>query len=62
VPTLVIWGENDGIVTQDYGRKLCRSLPDARFELISQAGHYPQLERPDQVVHSIERFARAEVL
>jgi pimeloyl-ACP methyl ester carboxylesterase len=24
VPTLVIWGENDGIVTPDYGRRLCR--------------------------------------
>lgn len=62
VPASVIWGENDRIVTQDYGRKLCRSLPDARFEAIPQAGHYPQLERPDRVAHSIERFARAEVL
>jgi pimeloyl-ACP methyl ester carboxylesterase len=62
IPALVIWGENDGIVTQDYGRKLCRSLPDARFEAIPQAGHYPQLERPDQVADAIERFARAEVL
>jgi pimeloyl-ACP methyl ester carboxylesterase len=62
VPTLVIWGENDGIVIPDYGRKLCRSLPDARFEPIPQAGHYPQLERPDRVAASIERFARAEVL
>jgi pimeloyl-ACP methyl ester carboxylesterase len=62
VPTLVVWGENDGIVTPDYGRKLCRSLPDARFEPIPQAGHYPQLERPDEVADAIERFARAEVL
>jgi len=62
VPALVIWGENDGIVTQDYGRKLCRSLPEARFEPIPQAGHYPQIERPDQVADAIERFARAEVL
>ncbi|HEX3523627.1 MAG TPA: alpha/beta hydrolase [Stellaceae bacterium] len=62
VPALVIWGENDGVVTPDYGRKLCRSLPDARFEPIPQAGHYPQLERPDLVANSIERFARAEVL
>src|SRR6266403_5238671 len=27
VPALVVWGENDGIVTPDYGRQLCRSLP-----------------------------------
>ena len=62
VPALVIWGENDGIVTQDYGRQLCRSLPSARFEPIPQTGHYPHLERPEQVADTIERFARAEVL
>jgi pimeloyl-ACP methyl ester carboxylesterase len=61
VPSLVIWGENDGIVTPDYGRKLCRSLPHARFESIGQAGHYPQIERPDEVVDMIGRFARPEV-
>ncbi|MBV8935670.1 MAG: alpha/beta hydrolase, partial [Alphaproteobacteria bacterium] len=62
VPSLVIWGENDGIVAPDYGRKLCRSLPDAHLEPISQAGHYPQIERPNEVADAIERFARAEVL
>jgi len=58
----VIWGENDGIVTQDYGHKLCRSLPNSRFEAIREAGHYPQIERPDEVADAIGRFARAEVL
>jgi pimeloyl-ACP methyl ester carboxylesterase len=61
VPTLVLWGENDGIVQRDYGEKLCRALPDCRFATIHQAGHYPQIERPDEVVDAIEDFARAEV-
>jgi pimeloyl-ACP methyl ester carboxylesterase len=60
VPTLVIWGQSDGIVSPDYGEKLCQSLPDARFELIPEAGHYPQIERPETVAAAIERFARAE--
>jgi pimeloyl-ACP methyl ester carboxylesterase len=62
VPALVIWGENDGIVLPDYGQKLCRSLPDARFEAIREAGHYPQIERPAEVADAIGRFARAEAL
>jgi pimeloyl-ACP methyl ester carboxylesterase len=62
VPALVLWGDSDGIVAPDYGQKLCRSLPSARFELIHQAGHYPQIERPGEVADAIERFARAEVL
>jgi pimeloyl-ACP methyl ester carboxylesterase len=61
-PTLVVWGEHDGIVAPAYGEKLTRSLPHARFELIREAGHYPQIERPDEVADAIEGFARAEVL
>ena len=61
VPTLVVWGESDGIVPPDYGDKLCRALPAGRFELIPAAGHYPQIERPDAVADAIERFAHAEV-
>lgn len=60
VPTLVIWGEDDGIVAPDYGDKLCRSLPDARFAHIGEAGHYPQIERPGEVADAIEGFVRAE--
>lgn len=62
VPTLAIWGDSDGIVAPGYGQQLCRSLPNARFELIGEAGHYPQIERPDEVADAINRFARAEVL
>ena len=61
VPSLVIWGQGDRIVSPDYGEKLWRSLPDARFELIPEAGHYPQIERPEAVADAIEQFARAEV-
>jgi pimeloyl-ACP methyl ester carboxylesterase len=62
VPALVIWGESDGIVAPDYGEKLSLSLPNARFELIARAGHYPHTERPGEVAEAIGRFARAEVL
>jgi pimeloyl-ACP methyl ester carboxylesterase len=60
-PTLVIWGESDGIVGPDYGERLCRSLPDARLALIGEAGHYPQIELPGAVAEAIEDFAQAEV-
>jgi len=60
LPALVLWGERDGIVSPDYGEQLCRSLPQARYEPIAEAGHYPQIERPDAVADAIERFAHAE--
>jgi pimeloyl-ACP methyl ester carboxylesterase len=60
VPTLVLWGEADRIVTPDYGEKLSRALPQSRFETIAAAGHYPQIEQPGEVALRIERFAGAE--
>jgi len=59
-PTLVLWGENDGIVAPDYGRKLCAALPNARFRQVADAGHYPQIERPEVVADLIEAFVRGE--
>jgi pimeloyl-ACP methyl ester carboxylesterase len=57
-PTLVLWGDKDGIVAPSYGERLAAALPNARFELIAGAAHYPQIEQPDRVAAAIERFAQ----
>ena len=57
-PSLVLWGEEDGIVTPAYGERLAAALPNARFERIPQAAHYPQIEQPEKVAAAIERFAQ----
>lgn len=49
VPTTVVWGGQDGIVTPEYGRDLAGRIPGARFEQIDQAGHRAQVEHPDAV-------------
>ncbi len=56
-PALVLWGEEDGIVTLGYGESLAAALPNARFERIQGAAHYPQIEQPEKVAAAIERFA-----
>ena len=53
VPTLVLWGESDGIVDADYGRAYAKAIPTARFQLLAEAGHNAQMETPDQVVDAI---------
>lgn len=50
VPVECIWGESDGLASPDYGRALTAALPDARFRLIPEAGHAPQLEQPESFV------------
>jgi pimeloyl-ACP methyl ester carboxylesterase len=53
IPTLVLWGESDGIVDADYGRAYAAAIPMARFQLLPQTGHSPQLETPDQVDRAV---------
>ena len=53
IPTLVLWGDSDGIADADYGRAYAAAIPMARFQLLPDTGHSPQLETPDQVIHAI---------
>ena len=59
MPSLVIWGESDGVVTPEYGRAYARSIPGARFETIADCGHHPEIERPEELARLIARFLEA---
>ena len=59
VPSLVVWGEEDRIVAPAYGAHLTQRLQRATFKPITAAGHYPQIEQPEQVATAIEAFVRA---
>jgi pimeloyl-ACP methyl ester carboxylesterase len=56
-PTLVLWGERDGIVHPEYGRAYAESIPGAELQLIPAAGHYPYLEQPEAFVAALASFA-----
>ncbi|MBN8809413.1 MAG: alpha/beta hydrolase [Sphingomonas sp.] len=57
VRSLVLWGESDRIVTPAYGRQFAERMPGARFMLIPEAGHFPQIEATAAVTAAIEAFA-----
>jgi pimeloyl-ACP methyl ester carboxylesterase len=58
VPTLVVWGKNDGIVTPDYGKAYSKLIPGAKFATVAKAGHYPHLEQPEAFMKAISGFVR----
>ncbi len=53
VPTQVVWGASDRIVTPEYGRAYAALIPGATFSQIDAAGHHPELEQPDAFVSMI---------
>ena len=56
VPALVGWGQSDKIVDVDYGRRWVQGIPGARFHAIPEAGHFPQIEQPDEVLRLLKEF------
>ena len=59
IPVLVAWGASDGVIDPEYGRAYAQSFPDARFELIPEAGHLPQLEQPQRLLALVWEFANS---
>jgi pimeloyl-ACP methyl ester carboxylesterase len=55
-PTLVLWGHSDRIATPAYGEAYAGSFGNARFEVIPNAGHLPQIEQPAATFGVIDTF------
>jgi pimeloyl-ACP methyl ester carboxylesterase len=60
VPTLLLRGASDGIVSADYLARYGALIPGARIETIAQAGHLPQHEQPAATAATVLQFLRAE--
>jgi pimeloyl-ACP methyl ester carboxylesterase len=56
VPTLMIWGNRDPVVSVAHAQAAAELIPDARLEVL-RAGHVPQLGNPDRVGQLLEDFA-----
>jgi pimeloyl-ACP methyl ester carboxylesterase len=56
VPALVVCGTEDQLTPPKYSEYLRAHLADARLVLVPGAGHYVQLERPNEVTRALRDF------
>ncbi|MGH7043060.1 MAG: alpha/beta fold hydrolase [Acetobacteraceae bacterium] len=56
IPTLLLWGARDHIVTPSYGARWRGAIPGARLETLDGAGHFPLWEQPEAAVAQLARF------
>lgn len=56
IPTLLLWGERDGIVGTAYGEAWRAEIPGARMEVIANAGHFPHWEQPQDFSERLSQF------
>jgi len=56
VPTLLIWGADDGLVPVRFGETYRRLIPNSELVVIPEAGHAPFEEKPERFLAAFARF------
>lgn len=56
VPTICIVGDQDGSTPPDLVKSLAQLIPNARYEIIRDAGHIPCVEQPEALTAVISAF------
>ncbi len=56
VPTLIVWGQQDGLVPPVYAGEFARRINGARVETVDRAAHLPQLEQLGVVAPMVKSF------
>jgi pimeloyl-ACP methyl ester carboxylesterase len=54
-PALIVWGRDDRIVPLECGERYQKALPNARLEIIDGAGHFVDMEKPDELARLVTR-------
>lgn len=52
-PTLILWGQADGVLAPQYGQAFANRIPGAQLVLDSTSGHFPLLEKPAKHAQAI---------
>jgi pimeloyl-ACP methyl ester carboxylesterase len=56
VPTLIVWGRRDPIITVRHAGTAHRGMPGSRLEIFDDAGHFPQLDEPARFARTLADF------
>jgi pimeloyl-ACP methyl ester carboxylesterase len=59
-PCLVVWGQEDQWLPVEQGRRLARLLPDARLQIIPDAGHLVQFDQPVRLATVLHAWLREQ--
>jgi len=56
IPVLLVWGDRDRVVDPRSAAAIQRFLPDAKVEIVRDAGHLPYEECPQEFCRMVEAF------
>ncbi len=50
VPTRIVWGDQDGIISPDYAAEFASLIPGAQVTIVPGTAHSPHVEKPEAVL------------
>jgi pimeloyl-ACP methyl ester carboxylesterase len=56
VPTLILWGANDGVIPPEHGRRYQELIPGSELVVIPECGHAVLREQPEPGARAIIEF------
>ncbi|MDG1266328.1 MAG: alpha/beta fold hydrolase [Ilumatobacter sp.] len=56
VPTMIVWGDIDGVIPVSHAHRAHRAIENSRLEILKGVGHFPHVESPDMFVSSVLNF------
>ncbi|GAX89037.1 alpha/beta fold hydrolase [Effusibacillus lacus] len=59
-PVLVLHGDHDRLIPDEFGKELASVLPNAQFVSVPRAGHAVIAEKPEGVNQAIHKFLKPE--
>ena len=59
MPMAVIWGRDDQVIPVSHASHAARLAPDARVEVIPNAGHFPHKDHPQRFAKIVHEFIRS---
>jgi pimeloyl-ACP methyl ester carboxylesterase len=58
IPTQLIWGAHDQVLPPAYAEAFRKLIPGASVQIVSQCGHLPHTEKPEEFARLVGAFAR----
>jgi pimeloyl-ACP methyl ester carboxylesterase len=56
IPTLIVWGDKDGIIPMSHGQAAHQAIPGSRLEILEGSGHFLPLQDPARLAAVVGDF------
>jgi pimeloyl-ACP methyl ester carboxylesterase len=56
VPTMIVWGDRDGVIPVEHAHAAHELMPGSRLEIVERAGHFLPVERPEVLARLLRDF------